>query len=48
MTWQRRKSRQLKKLFAIFADAYADQTRLDHQALVDAVDSGRIVAEVGV
>jgi uncharacterized protein (DUF2252 family) len=31
-----------------FAVAYADQTLLDHQALVDAVDSGRIVAEVGV
>jgi uncharacterized protein (DUF2252 family) len=31
-----------------FAVAYADQTLLDHQALVDAVESGRIVAEVGV
>ena len=31
-----------------FAVAYADQTLRDHQALVDAVDSGRIVAEVGV
>ncbi len=31
-----------------FAVAYADQTVRDHQALVDAVDSGRIVAEVGV
>ena len=31
-----------------FAVAYADQTVRDHQALVDAVDSGRIVAEVDV
>ena len=31
-----------------FAVAYADQTLRDHQALVDAVDSGRIVAEAGV
>ena len=31
-----------------FAVAYADQTVRDHQALVDAVESGRVVAEVGV
>jgi hypothetical protein len=31
-----------------FAVAYADQTVDDHQALVDAVQSGRIVAEIGI
>ena len=31
-----------------FAKAYADQNEIDHQALVDAVDSGRIGAERGV
>jgi len=31
-----------------FAVAYADQTLQDHQSLVDAVDSGRIEAEVGI
>jgi hypothetical protein len=31
-----------------FAVAYADQTVRDHQALVDAVESGQIAAEVGV
>ena len=31
-----------------FAVAYADQTERDYQALVDAVDSGRIVAETGI
>ena len=33
---------------ANFAVAYADQTVRDHQALVDAVASGRIVAETGI
>jgi predicted alpha/beta hydrolase len=36
------------KAISKFAVAYADQTLRDHQALVDAVESGRIVAEVGV
>jgi uncharacterized protein (DUF2252 family) len=31
-----------------FADAYADQNERDHQALLDAVASGRIIAETGV
>jgi NAD(P)H-dependent flavin oxidoreductase YrpB (nitropropane dioxygenase family) len=31
-----------------FADAYADQNERDHQALVDAIASGRITAEAGV
>jgi hypothetical protein len=30
-----------------FAVAYADQNQRDHQALVDAVKSGRITAEPG-
>ena len=31
-----------------FSEAYADQNERDYRALMDAVDSGRIVAEVGV
>src|SRR3712207_6073909 len=31
-----------------FADVYADQNERDHQALLDAIRSGRIVAETGV
>ncbi|MFI5068869.1 MAG: DUF2252 family protein, partial [Streptosporangiales bacterium] len=31
-----------------FAAAYADQNELDHQALVDAVASGRLTAEQGL
>jgi hypothetical protein len=31
-----------------FAVAYADQTERDYQALVDAVNTGRIVAETGI
>jgi hypothetical protein len=31
-----------------FAVAYADQTERDHQALVDAVKSGRVAAETGI
>ena len=36
------------KAIAQFAAAYADQNEKDHQALVDAVKSGRITAEQGV
>jgi uncharacterized protein (DUF2252 family) len=36
------------KAISRFAVAYADQAEKDYQALVDAVDSGRIVAETGV
>ena len=36
------------KAISKFAVAYADQTVRDHQVLVNAVDSGRIAAEVGV
>jgi uncharacterized protein (DUF2252 family) len=31
-----------------FAVAYADQTENDHQALVEAVDSGRIIVQTGI
>jgi uncharacterized protein (DUF2252 family) len=36
------------KAIADFAAAYADQNERDYQALVDAVDSGRIVAQTGL
>jgi uncharacterized protein (DUF2252 family) len=42
------KGRSLSKAIADFAVAYADQTERDHQALVDAVASGRLTAETGV
>jgi uncharacterized protein (DUF2252 family) len=38
----------LDSAMADFAVAYADQTERDHQALVDAVASGRVAAESGV
>jgi uncharacterized protein (DUF2252 family) len=37
-----------EEAIADFAVAYADQTERDHQALVDAVSSGRIAAETGI
>ena len=42
------KSDVFDRAIAAFATRYADQNELDHQALVDAVASGRIVAETGV
>jgi len=36
------------KAIANFATTYADQNERDHQALVDAVASGRITAQPGV
>jgi uncharacterized protein (DUF2252 family) len=36
------------RAIAQFATAYADQNERDHQSLVDAVKSGRIIAELGV
>ena len=36
------------KAIGKFAVAYADQTEKDHQALLDAIDSGKIVAEPGI
>lgn len=38
----------LDEAIADFAEAYADQTELDHAALVAAVKSGRITAQTGV
>jgi hypothetical protein len=42
------KGKSLGKVVANFAVAYADQTELDHQTLVDAIESGRVVAETGI
>jgi predicted alpha/beta hydrolase len=36
------------RALARFAETYADQNELDHRALVDAVASGRVVAEQGI
>ena len=36
------------RAIADFADAYADQNERDYEALVDAVKSGRIVAQTGL
>jgi len=36
------------KAISAFAVAYADQTELDYQALVEAVNTGQIVAETGI
>jgi uncharacterized protein (DUF2252 family) len=42
------KGEALSKAIADFAEAYADQTKRDHQMLVEAIQSGRIVAETGI
>jgi uncharacterized protein (DUF2252 family) len=42
------KGKSLGKAIADFAVAYADQTESDHQALVEAVESGRIQAQTGI
>jgi uncharacterized protein (DUF2252 family) len=42
------KKKTLDRAIADFAIAYADQTERDHQALEEAVASGRIVAETGI
>jgi hypothetical protein len=42
------KGKSLGKAIADFAVAYADQTERDHQVLVAAIESGRIVAETGI
>jgi hypothetical protein len=36
------------RAIAEFSAAYADQNERDYQALVDAVNSGRIVAQTGL
>jgi uncharacterized protein (DUF2252 family) len=42
------KSKAFDKAIGKFAEAYADQAEKDYQALVEAVDSGRIIAQTGV
>jgi uncharacterized protein (DUF2252 family) len=42
------KNNSFAQAIADFAVAYADQTERDHQALVEAIESGRIVAETGI
>jgi hypothetical protein len=42
------KGKSLGKAIADFAVAYANQTKGDHQALVEAVKSGHIITETGV
>jgi uncharacterized protein (DUF2252 family) len=42
------KGKKLANAIADFADAYADQTVQDHQALVEAIESGRVTAETGI
>ena len=42
------KNESFANAFADFAVAYADQTERDYQALVEAVESGRITAEIGI
>ena len=42
------KSDSFPKAIGEFAVAYADQTERDYQALVEAVESGRVPAETGV
>ena len=42
------KSAIFDKAIGEFAEAYADQAERDYQALVEAVDSGRIIAQTGV
>ncbi len=38
----------LTKAIADFATTYADQTEQDHQSLVEAIESGRVVAKSGI
>ncbi|UCG26392.1 MAG: DUF2252 domain-containing protein [Chloroflexota bacterium] len=42
------KGKTLAQAVAEFAVAYADQTEQDHQALVEAIESGRVTAETGI
>jgi len=42
------KGKTVAEAIADFADAYADQTEHDHQALVAAIKSGRVTAETGI
>jgi hypothetical protein len=42
------KSKVFSRATADFAVSYADQTEEDHQALQQAIESGRIIAETGI
>lgn len=42
------KGEALSKAIADFAEAYADQTERDHQAMLEAIQNGRLVAEIGM
>jgi uncharacterized protein (DUF2252 family) len=42
------KGKAFHKAMAKFAMAYADQTVRDHQALLEAIESGRVTAEAGI
>ena len=42
------KSKSFDKAIAKFAEAYADQTERDHQALVEAIESRRIQVQEGI
>jgi Uncharacterized protein conserved in bacteria (DUF2252) len=42
------KGDKLDRAMAVFAESYADQNERDYQALVDAVDSGRVTAVTGL
>jgi len=42
------KGETLAKAIAGYAASYADQTEQDHQALVEAIESGRVTAETGI
>jgi predicted alpha/beta hydrolase len=42
------KSDSFDKAIGKFAVAYADQNQRDHQALVDAIESGRLQAQEGI
>jgi hypothetical protein len=42
------KGKSLGKAIAAFAVAYVDQTEGAHQALVEAVKSGRVKAQTGI
>jgi hypothetical protein len=42
------KGKALAKAFAKFAVAYADQTESDHRVLLEAIESGRVAAEMGI
>jgi uncharacterized protein (DUF2252 family) len=42
------KGKTISRAIADFAVAYADQTEADHQALLEAIDSGLVIAKTGI